>query len=206
MLRAPARDGAKAEHTQGRPLAPLSPRRGRLPRVGAAPEHTATPLPAARPPRMRPSSLRRRGPQAGRWRGENQNAARRAAGHAGSGSQPRGTPGPPSPSRRRAPRGPMGAAPGRPAPCRRMSVPGHGRRQCRVLELRSCGQEPTAALRRPRGRAEVPLGQRGAAAAAAEEEAAGGLGGRTHGVHFTEELPRPGPRSPPGAPRRRPQR
>lgn len=205
---------AGPERSQGRPhtraaAGASQPTAGPLPRVGAAPDPTTTLLPAARPPRMRPSSLRMHRPQAGRWRGENQNAARRAAGHVGSGSQPQGTLGPPSPSRRRAPRGPMGTAPGRPALCRRMSVPGHGRRRCRVLELSPCGREPTVALSRPRGRAEVPPGQRGAAAAAAEEAAAGDRGGRrsrAHGVHFTEELPRPGTRPLPGAPRRLPQR
>lgn len=131
-----------------------------------------------------------------------------AAGHAGTGSRPRGTPGPPSPGRRRAPRGPMGAATGRPAPRRRTSVPGHGSRRCRVLELSACHREPTAALNCPCGRAEAPPGRPGAAAAAEEEASAGGPSGRrgrAHGVHLTEELPRPGARPPPGAPRRRPE-
>lgn len=98
----------------------------------------------------------------------------------------------------------MGVAPGRPAPRRRTSVPGHGRRRCRLLELSARRREPTAALNRPRGRAEAPPGRRGAS----EEEApAGGRRGRrsrAHGVHLTEELPRPAC-PPPGVQRCRPE-
>uniref|UniRef100_A0A8C0QFU3 Mitochondrial proton/calcium exchanger protein n=1 Tax=Canis lupus familiaris TaxID=9615 RepID=A0A8C0QFU3_CANLF len=101
-------------------------------------------------------------------------------------------------------RGPMGTAAPPPRPAPPDAVPGHGCRRCRVLELSVRRREPTAAFNRPRGRAEAPAGRRGAAATAEEEEAAaGGRNGRrarAHGVHLTEELPRPGARSPPAAP------
>lgn len=135
------------------------------------------------------------------------------------GGEPRGTPGPVVGRGARRdlphlvgggrPRGPMGAEPGRPAPRRRTSGPGYGRRRCRVLELSVRRRELTAALNRPRGRAEAPPGRRGAAAVAEEEASAGGWSGGhswAHGVHLTEELPRPGARLHPGAPLRRPER
>lgn len=103
----------------------------------------------------------------------------------------------------------MGVAAQLPRPAPTDAVPGHGCRRCRVLELSVRRREPTAAFNRPCGRAEAPAGRRVAAAAAQEEEgAAGGRSGRrgrAHGVHLTEELPRPGARPLPAAPRRRPE-
>ncbi|XP_039694255.1 mitochondrial proton/calcium exchanger protein isoform X3 [Pteropus medius] len=81
----------------------------------------------------------------------------------------------------------MGAAPSRPAPRRRTSVPGHGSRRCRVLELSACRREPTAALNRPCGRAEAPPGRPGAAAAA-EEDAAAGDGAAAAAGHMASIL------------------
>lgn len=89
--------------------------------------------------------------------------------------------------------------PGRPAPRHRMSAPGHGRCRCRVLELSARRPQPTAALNRLRaGRGAT--GRRGAAAAAEEEQQPQETGRpprRAHGVHLTEELPRPGACPPP---------
>lgn len=71
--------------------------------------------------------------------------------------------------------------------------------RCRVLELSARRPQPTAALNRLRaGRGAT--GRRGAAAAAEEEQQPQETGRpprRAHGVHLTEELPRPGACPPP---------
>lgn len=156
---------------------------------GALPQVLPDARPAAAPIRMGPARMRGRrtsprmprglaghaGTRSPRWRGS-------ALHLAGGGSL----------------RGPMGTAAPPPRPAPPDAVPGHGCRRCRVLELSVRRREPTAAFNRPRGRAEAPAGRRGAAATAEEEEAAaGGRNGRrarAHGVHLTEELPRPGAR------------
>ncbi|XP_064440207.1 mitochondrial proton/calcium exchanger protein isoform X2 [Mirounga angustirostris] len=102
----------------------------------------------------------------------------------------------------------MGAEARPPRPAPPDAARGHGCRRCRVLELSVRRREPTAAFNRPRGRAEAPAGRRAAAASAQGEAAAGSRSGRrdrAHGVHLTEELPRPGAHPPPAAPRRRPE-
>lgn len=184
------------------------PPRGRLRRVAAAPDPTP-PLAARRrgdaegpathaPPAASARSVRKQGGGAARTRMQRATGASRGARrdlpHLVGGGRPRG---------------PMGAEPGRPAPRRRTSGPGYGRRRCRVLELSVRRRELTAALKRPRGRAEAPPGVRGAAAAAEEEASAGGWSSShrwAHGVHLTEELPWSGARLHPGAPHRRPER
>lgn len=214
---APARNGAEADHRQARLPAALSPR-GAVCRAQLQRRSRSSPCCPPPPRRGRAGhacaagSLSAFGPQAGRRRSENQNATRH-------GGEPRGTPGPVVGRGARRdlphlvgggrPRGPMGAEPGRPAPRRPTSGPGYGRRRSRVLELSVRRRELTAALNRPRGRAEAPPGRRGAAAAAEEEASAGGWSGShrwAHGVHLAEELPRPGARLHPGAPHRRPER
>ncbi|XP_027454300.1 mitochondrial proton/calcium exchanger protein isoform X1 [Zalophus californianus] len=102
----------------------------------------------------------------------------------------------------------MGAQARPPRPAPPDAVQGHGCHRCRVVELSVRRREPTAAFNRPRGRAEAPAGRRAAAGPLQEEAAAGGRSGRrdrAHGVHLTEELPRPGAHPPPAAPRRRPE-
>ncbi|XP_054995080.1 mitochondrial proton/calcium exchanger protein isoform X4 [Sorex araneus] len=88
----------------------------------------------------------------------------------------------------------MGVAAGRPAPRRRTSVRGHGRRRTRVLELSALLPQRTVTV----SRVSRP-GRRGGGGGCS------GRSGRPHGVHLTEELPRPGARPAPAAPRRRPE-
>nr|XP_036847775.1 mitochondrial proton/calcium exchanger protein isoform X2 [Manis javanica] len=99
----------------------------------------------------------------------------------------------------------MGAAARGPAPRRPTPVAGPGRCRCRFLELSASRPEPAAARSGPR--AGVPRRRR-----AGEERSGQQQGGRSerpprlaHGVHLAAELPRPGPRSSPAAPRRRPE-
>lgn len=198
------RDRPRVSHSSRAIQPPQGPPRKR-PR-GRTPSHRRSDAegPSTRAQRARPAARR--------LRAETQNAARprgpAVAGHAGTRSPRRRGPAPHLEGGGR-PRGPMGAAARPPRPAPPDAVPGHGCRRCRVVELSVGRREPTAALNRPRGRAEAPAGRRAVAAAAEDgEAAAGGRSGRrsrAHGVHLTEELPRPGARSPAAAPRRRPE-
>lgn len=158
-----------AEPEQG--AQPDRPGRRRPPFPGGArpqrpgrevPGDPAESSPAARPPHARATAAGaqtrndaarvRRGQPAGEAERPAQNAARRR------GSRPRGTPGPavrcsvgpplswPAPSARGAQ---WERRPGRPAPRRRTSMPGHGCCRRRVLELSARRLPPTAALNHP---------------------------------------------------------
>lgn len=175
---------------------PGAPRRRGRPQRGGAPaarglrtRRDPARWPPELPPRMRGGAARprmRRGAAQNAARGAGRGARRDRPLRAGGGR----------------PRGPMGAAPGRPAPRRRTSVPGYGRRRCRVLELSARRRQPTDASTVCAG-GEPPPGRRGAGGGGGGDAAAGG-GTRAHGVHLTEELPPPGARPLPRAPRRRP--
>ena len=177
---------------EARPPTPLSPRRGRSPNV---PEVSAA---SRRGARFRRTPSLTQPPPPGRGRTQHACAAGSPSPcgqHAGPSVEPRprmqraagaaarGTPG-------RAVRGgasppltwPASGAlrvqwerrPGGSAPRHRTSVPGHGRRRCRVIELSASRLQPTAVLNLPRAGG-------GAAAAAGEEQQHQKAGGRRAG-------------------------